>query len=115
MRIIIAGSRNFEDYNFLKDSCNYSFQNIKDITIISGTANGADKLGEKYAIENNLSLIKYPANWNKYGKSADYKRNEEMAKNADGLIVFWDGESKGTKHMIDLAKQYKLKVKIYLF
>ena len=89
MRIIIAGSRGFNDYKLLKDECfdiivDMIFENKngierKDIEIISGTANGADKLGEKYANEKHFKLKKFPANWDKYGKSAGYRRNEEMA------------------------------------
>lgn len=54
----------------------------------------------------------FPADWQKNGKSAGYKRNEEMAQNSDALIAFWDGESKGTKHMIDTAKRYRLSTRI---
>ena len=86
--------------------------NKTSIEIVSGAANGADKLGEKYASEKEYSIKQFPADWNKYGKSAGYKRNEEMARYADALIAFWDGESKGTKHMIDLANKYNLKINI---
>lgn len=110
MRTIIAGSRTFVDYELMK----FHLQNYRfPITsIISGCAKGADSLGEQYAIEKGIPLEKYPANWNKYGKSAGYRRNEQMADVADALIAFWDGESKGTKHMIDIAVSKKLKVKI---
>ena len=70
---------------------------------------------KKYANERGYPIKQFPADWNKYGKSAGYKRNEEMAKYADALIAFWDGKSKGTKHMIDLAKRYGLKVKVVIF
>jgi hypothetical protein len=53
--------------------------------------------------------------WDIFGKSAGYKRNEEMAKVADACVIFWDGKSKGTKHMIDIAKKYKLKLRIIMF
>ena len=85
------------------------------IEIVSGTANGADKLGEKYALETIFNLKKMPANWDLYGKSAGYVRNEEMAKYADACVCFWDGKSKGTKHMIDLARKYNLILKIIFF
>lgn len=115
MRIIIAGSREFNDYEYLKQRCNQviSFLELKDITIISGTANGADKLGEQYAKEKGYEIKQYPANWNKYGKSAGYLRNVEMAENADVLIAFWRNQSKGTKHMIDIASDKNLKVHIF--
>lgn len=108
-KVIIAGSRVFNNYNLLKEICdellNDSFE------IVSGTAKGADQLGEKYGLENNLKIKRFPADWNTYGKSAGYIRNEEMAKYATHCICFWNGESKGTKHMINLANKYELKLK----
>ena len=111
MNIIIAGSRNFNDYNLLKTSCDNLLTQFTNIEIVSGTARGADKLGERYAREKGYSIKEFPANWN-LGKSAGYIRNDEMAKYADMLIAFWDGTSKGTKHMIDLANKRGIKVEI---
>jgi len=113
-RVIIAGSRDFNDYDTLGEICDYMLQNKLDVEIVSGTARGADQLGERYANERGFKLKKFPADWS-LGKSAGYIRNELMAQNADALIVFWDGKSKGTLNMINLAKQYKLKTKIHLF
>ncbi len=115
MKIIIAGGRTFNNYDLLSESCDKAFSLQKEIEIVSGTADGTDKLGEKYAKEKGYTVKQFPADWNKYGKSAGYKRNEEMAKYADALIAFWDGKSKGTKHMIDLAKRYNLKVKVIIY
>lgn len=115
MRIIIAGGRNFNDYDLLFKTCEKLLIFQKDIEIVSGTANGADRLGERYAKIKKYQLKQFPANWDKYGKSAGYKRNEEMAIYADCLIAFWDGESKGTKHMIDLANKQGLKVRIIYY
>lgn len=131
MRIIIAGSRTFNDYNLLKKRCIeiiddlYRYGHITeymgflDITVVSGTARGADQMGERFAKETQLEVVRMPANWDRDGKSAGYKRNEQMAKYAKEdygvLIAFWDGQSKGTKHMIDLAKKYELEVFIEKF
>ena len=115
MRVIIAGSRNFNDYEILKKKLNAILKNQKEVTIISGTANGADKMGEWYANENHLKLEQYPAMWDLFGKKAGYMRNEEMVKVADAAIVFWDGKSKGSKHMIDISKKYNLKLRIVMF
>jgi hypothetical protein len=112
MRVIIAGSRGFNDYDLLKEKCDYFFQNYKDIEIISGTANGADKLGERYAIENGYQLKLFPADWNRYGNSAGFRRNVEMSNHADALVVFWDGKSRGTQHMIREAKNKKLLLRV---
>lgn len=112
MKIIIAGSRNFNDYNLLKSSCDNLLTQFTNIEIVSGTARGADKLGERYAREKGYDIKQFPANWDKFGKSAGYIRNDEMAQYADMLIAFWDGTSKGTKHMIDLANKRSLRVEI---
>ena len=112
MKIIIAGSRNFNDYNLLKSSCDNLLTQFTNIEIVSGTARGADKLGERYARERGYDIKQFPAIWDKFGKSAGYIRNDEMAQYSDMLIAFWDGTSKGTKHMIDLANKRGIKVEI---
>jgi ABC-type enterochelin transport system substrate-binding protein len=112
MKVIIAGGRNFRDYNKLRESCDNILVNQKEVEIVSGTAAGADTLGERYAQEKGYEVKKFPAQWDLYGKSAGYKRNQQMAEYADGLIAFWDGKSKGTKHMIDIANKMGLKVRV---
>ena len=107
MKTIVAGGRDFRDYALLIKELN-KLEKIKEI--VSGTARGADKLGERYAINNNIPVKQFPANWDKHGKSAGYKRNEKMAKYAKRLVAFWDGKSRGTKHMIDIARKQGLKV-----
>lgn len=120
-RIIIAGSREFDDYNMLKEKVDEFLLQIgvnhnDTVTIVSGTAAGADTLGERYAEEKGYLLTKFPARWGIYGKRAGAIRNEEMAKYADHLIAFWDGKSRGTKNMIDLAREYELQnIKVYDF
>ena len=115
MKVIIAGSRDFKNYDLLVTKCDTFLKNQSNIQIVSGTANGADKLGEKYAREKGYSIKQFPADWDKFGKSAGYKRNKEMADYADSIIAFWDGKSKGTKHMIDLAEKSNLKIRIVKF
>ena len=114
IKVIIAGTRDFNDYAFLKKNVDYFLQGInpnsEEIEIVSGNARGADKLGERYAKEYNLPVKLFPANWDKYGKRAGYLRNQEMANYSDVLIAFWDEKSKGTKHMIDIAKKQDLTV-----
>jgi hypothetical protein len=114
MKVIIAGSRDFNDYETLKEICDFMLSRQTDIEIVSGVAKGADLLGERYAKEKGYSIKQFPANWS-IGKQAGYLRNEEMAQYADAAIVFWDGKSKGSEHMINLAKKYNLKVKIHKF
>ena len=68
MKTIIAGTRGFNDYEYLVECMNSL--NWRPTLIVSGTARGADKLGEKYAKDNNIPTQLFPANWNKYGKAA---------------------------------------------
>ena len=105
MRIVIAGGRNFKNASLLATTMDALLRGIESVAIVSGGARGADSLGEWYAGNRNIPVTVFKANWDKYGKSAGYRRNEEMARNADALVAFWDGKSKGTKHMIDLAKK----------
>lgn len=113
MKCIIAGSRDFKDYELLKRKCDHFFSWTNgDIEIVSGNARGADSLGEKYAKENAMDLKLFPADWEYFGKQSGYIRNKQMAEYADALIAFWDGKSRGTKHMIDLAKEYNLYVRV---
>ncbi|HCE54898.1 MAG TPA: hypothetical protein DER05_07785 [Lutibacter sp.] len=115
MKVIIAGGRNFDDFNKLCQVCDEFLQGQNNIEIVSGAYKGADLLGERYAAERNYQIKQFPADWRRYGKSAGLKRNTEMAAYADILIAFWDGKSKGTKNMIDLATQAGLKVKVFYF
>lgn len=105
MKLIIAGSRGFNDYELLKDKIQKITQNQNIECIISGEARGADSLGERYAQEFNMPLLKFKPNWDLYGKGSGYRRNVEMAENATHLIAFWDGESKGTNHMIQIMSK----------
>ena len=112
-KVIIAGGRDFTDYDVLRQTMDNLLVNIKDeIVIISGKARGADTLGERYAKERGYKIIEFPADWDKYGKSAGYIRNAVMAQEADALVAFWDGKSRGTQNMIKLANEYNLKVRI---
>lgn len=111
MKTIIAGSRGIENYNTIAEAVNKSGFNITEV--VSGTARGVDKLGEEWANKNGIPVKRFPAKWDMHGKRAGYLRNEEMAKYADALIAVWDGKSKGTKHMIDTAKNMGLKVFMY--
>lgn len=111
-RVIIAGGRDFNDYGFLREKCDYLFKNKKPTLILCGEARGADTLGKWYAAEREIPYVSYPADWDAHGKRAGYIRNVEMAKNADALVAFWDGQSRGTGHMIEIAGEYGLQVRV---
>jgi len=117
MRIIIAGGRDFKDLDYLTDKVALTVSNLDqdDIQIISGAARGADRMGELFAIDHKYPIRQFRANWELHGKSAGYKRNVQMAEYADALIAFWDGQSKGTGHMIDIARSKGLKVRVYSY
>ena len=116
MKLIIAGSRTFNDYNKLSVECDSILKGLNNIEIVSGAYyRGADKLGMQYAKERGYKLTKFPADWKKYGKAAGSKRNYQMANYADALIAFWDGKSRGTKNMIEIFESKKLKIKICYF
>ena len=114
MKIIIAGSRSFRNYSVLEKVLNHLFQNLDSskIEIVSGGARGADRLGERYAREHGLKLTRFPANWEAEGRRAGYIRNRRMAQYADALVAFWDSESPGTRHMIKIAREHGLKVRV---
>lgn len=101
-KLIICGSRDFNDYALMKTVLD---QVREKFHIISGGARGADALGERYANEHNLQLTVIRADWDRFGRSAGPRRNLEMLKVADGIIAFWDGASRGTKHMIDETRK----------
>ena len=109
--MIVAGGRDYSNQNIV----NYYIDRVKDVcdsrglnlVIVCGMATGADTLGRNYAISNGLEVLEFPANWNRYGKSAGYIRNKEMGNIADSAIVFWDGRSKGSKLMIDIMHELK--------
>lgn len=118
MRIIIAGTRTFDDYPLLCETMDRLTRKLdkRRLIIVSGGAKGADKLGERWAFERGAGTVEiYHADWAKHGKAAGPIRNGEMAQAADVLIAFWDGESSGTKDMIAQAKKKGLKVRVVYF
>lgn len=114
-RIIIAGGRDFMNYALLKSTCDHLLRESprsQEVIIVSGHATGADKLGERYAKEKGWMTDIHPADWKRHGKAAGPIRNREMALAANALIAFWDGKSRGTKNMIDLANKMGLQVAV---
>lgn len=119
MKIIIAGSRGFNDYKLLKQKLAYFLKthNLKpeEIEIVSGGAKGADRLGEQFAIEYNIKIKQFIPDWDRYGKSAGIRRNAEMGKYGNACIVFWDGKSRGSKHMIEVSIKEGLELEIIMY
>lgn len=119
-RIVIAGSREFEDYALLEQTLDHILDEQTDsIELVSGHAKGADLLPERYAKENGLPIHIIKPDWKAYGRAAGPIRNRQMldyAMDESPLVVaFWGGKSKGTKNTIDTAKSLGIPVEIIHF
>lgn len=113
--LIVAGGRDFNSYTTAFREISKLVSNELSgfsVHIVSGTARGADSLGSLVAQEMGLPVLEFPAQWNLYGKSAGYRRNVEMAEASQGLLAFWDGQSRGTNHMINIARERGLSVRV---
>lgn len=111
MKTIIAGGRDFDNYNLLREKCDELIEsNLTEI--VSGRAKGADTLGERYAKERGYDVKLFPADWKTHGRKAGHIRNKQMADYGEMLIAFWDGKSSGTKNMIENANKLGLIVHI---
>lgn len=121
LKVIVAGSRSIKDYEKVKKAIEEVdwLTKAKDIDkmfeLVSGGADGVDKLGESYARENGIPIERFEAEWDKHGKRAGPLRNGKMAEYADALIAVWDGESTGTDSMINLALKNGLDTHIKIF
>ena len=101
--ICISGSRSFNKYRMVITA----MENLKrtPLAIVSGCARGADMFGELYAKRHDLPIVRFPADWPQYGKAAGAIRNKQMVEYADEFVIFWDGVSPGTRHMIETVKK----------
>jgi hypothetical protein len=118
MKLAIVGSRTFNNYEqlagVLYDLFGLGRSTPKD-TIISGGAKGADKLAKDFAENWDLEYIEFPAEWDKFGKSAGFIRNQQIVDACDMVLAFWDGKSRGTKDTIDKARIAKKPTLIVYF
>lgn len=129
MKVIIAGDRDISEQNFKLIDAAISASKFKITAVVSGTAKGGDKLGEKWASVNGVRVTKFPAKWKeldapgalvkegeygKYNARAGFDRNQEMADYADALIALQpDGPTDGISDMITRAKAKGIPVFIY--
>lgn len=102
MKVAIVGSRNIDNLALLENIWHHIHLNY-DHTIISGGAKGVDTNARQLAKKYKMDIVEYIPDWNKYGKSAGYKRNVDIIDACDMCICIWDGESKGTEHDIKLC------------
>lgn len=111
MKVIIAGSREITDYAIVERAIRESGFQVTEV--VSGTARGVDRLGERWARENVIPIKTFPAYWQTYGQKAGFLRNAQMAEYGEALIAVWDGKSLGTTNMICLARAKGLEVFVY--
>ncbi len=111
-KVIVAGSRTITDVKAIRKAMNEYWLEVGPYTVISGTARGVDTIAAIIAENAGIHVKEMPADWKKHGRSAGYRRNEDMAKEATHLLCLWDGESIGAKHMIDIAKREGLQVHV---
>ncbi|UJJ60612.1 A1S_2505 family phage non-structural protein [Rhodanobacter denitrificans] len=112
-RVIIAGSRDFRDYALLVSKLDLLLGGLRDgVHVVSGTARGADRMGERYAKAHQWPVHRFPAAWDRHGRPAGMLRNRDMAWAASHLVAFWDGTSPGTRDMIETARDAALAVRV---
>ena len=120
-RIIVAGGRDFDNYILLSETLDSVLERytVSEAVIVSGCCQGADTLGERYAKEHGIPVVRFPADWQAYGKAAGPIRNRKMAEYASEgegvLVAFWDGGSRGTASMIRLAEKFGLETIIITY
>lgn len=131
-KIIIAGSRGFNDFVLLAEKMDFFTSRLEAVEVVSGTASGADTLGERWAKERGHGAKQFPAPWNDiegkpaheikinrqgkpYWHRAGFVRNQQMAEYADSLVAFWDGKSKGTAMMIEIMRKMGKPVRVVCY
>lgn len=118
--VIVAGSRSFNNLPLMYSKLDYYLQKQDKVLIVHGGANGADKCAAMYAKDKNIETKVFLPDWNKHGKKAGILRNIAMFEYASqfqnrGCVVFWDGESRGTKNDIELSEKYNVPLRIVEF
>lgn len=105
MILIVAGSRTFENDDVVFGCLDRLSADI-DMIIHGGCPTGPDAIADAWAWRCEHEVKRFPADWKKHGRAAGPIRNREMAKFGTHLLAFWDGNSPGTKSMIDIAEEY---------
>ena len=115
-KVIITGGRRFNDFNLLREICDFMLKNKNEIEVVSCKCfQGADKFGEIWAKENNHKIKEFPPDWCKYNLTAVSIRNKEIVDYSDALICFWNSKSKVIEDLITYAKEKSLRVKVLLY
>lgn len=112
-KLLIAGSREYSAYDEVAKVIDTYLNKLTPndtVIILSGACRGADRIGERYAEEHGYEVRRYPADWKRYGRGADPVRNRLMADEADYIICFWNGKSRGSRSLIEYAEKLGKKV-----
>ena len=114
MRVLVCGSRNWASHRAIYDALMKLHVEKKILYVIEGEARGADTIARVSAENLGIPVLRFPADWNKHGKAAGFIRNQQMLDEGkpDLVLAFWDGLSRGTKNMIELAKKAGVPVEI---
>lgn len=115
IKVCICGSRTFHNAGYMRECLDTVLPQGEEIVILSGVALGADQAGERYAAGKGFKVERFPADWRKNGRSAGMIRNKEMLEAADLVFAFWDGNSPGTKHMIEAATEAGKLAEVFTF
>lgn len=111
-KILVCGGRDYEDYTSMMRVLMQLWKDEGDYIIIHGCARGADNNADHYAIAHAVPTIRFPANWDKHGKRAGAIRNIEMLKRGKPDIVVAFPGGRGTAHMIKIAQEAGVEVRI---
>lgn len=115
MKLAIVGSRTLIDARLVADEVDHVHAETAVTELISGGAKGADKLGEAWALTHDIPIRKLLPDWDRHGRAAGIIRNSDIVKEADKVIAFWDGTSRGTRDTIAKARKANKMLKVVLF
>ena|SRR5690606_32876749 len=112
MKVAIVGSRGINDYGLVRRKIIQYFwheytSKPLDFSIVSGGARGVDALAKRFAEEFSIPIEEVKPDWEQWGKSAGIRRNIEIIRKCDVVLILWDGISKGTRHDIEEAYRQK--------
>lgn len=108
MKVAIVGSRTISEIEL---SCHLPKETTE---IISGGAKGVDTIAALYAQEQKIRLTVFLPEYQKFGRAAPLKRNAQIVSAAEMVLVFWDGQSAGTRHVIDMCEKTKTPYRVII-
>ena len=115
MRIAIVGSRDGLPWTRVKAAIAELVGRPGVTSVVSGGALGVDRLAESIALATGRNVVTVRPDWQRYGRSAGFRRNVQIVEQADEVYAFWNGTSKGTKHTIDIARKMRKPVHVITF